>query len=317
MRDLNDILYFAAVVNHRGFAPAARAMALPKSSLSRHVARLEERLGVRLLERSTRHLAVTEVGQVFFHHCQAALAEVEVAEELAARAIAVPRGTVHAICPPALAAEVAGSLPCFLADYPEVRVKLRITDRRLDLVEEGVDVAIRSRLRPDADNALQMRTLGRTQQILVASPDFLARRGQPARPVELSRFPTLSLNESPGQDAWTLIGEEGRQEIVEHTPRLSCSAFGVVLQAALSGTGIALLPKGVCISALQTRQLEHVLPGWHESEALANLVFTSRRGLLPAVRAFIDFVVRTLPSAIQEPPPGASPDLSASQIPGR
>jgi DNA-binding transcriptional LysR family regulator len=307
MKDINDILYFSAVVNHRGFAPAARAMALPKSSLSRHVARLEERLGVRLLERSTRHLAVTEIGQIFFHHCQAALAELEAAEEVAARAIAEPRGTVHAICPPVLSAEIASSLPGFLAAHPEVRVRLRITDRRLDLIEEGVDVAIRARLRPEADSALQMRTLGRTRQILVASPEFLARQGHPARPAELSRYPTLSLNERPGQDTWILIGPEGTQEVVEHVPRLSCGAFGVVLQAALGGMGVALLPEGVCVNLLQMRQLEHVLPGWQESEALVHLVFTSRRGLLPAVRAFIDFIVRTMPAAIQERPHGAAP----------
>ncbi len=147
--DLNDLFYFAMVVEHGGFSQAGRALAMPKSKLSRRIALLEERLGVRLIQRSTRRFSVTEVGQDYYRHCKAMLVEAEAAEEAIAMSRAEPRGTIRLACPIAiLHARIGTMLADFLALHPQVTVQLDATNRRVDVVGEGVDVAIRVRPPP-------------------------------------------------------------------------------------------------------------------------------------------------------------------------
>lgn len=300
MQDLNDLRYFAAVVEHGGFAPAGRALKLPKSKLSRRVAGLEERLGVRLLERSTRRLRVTDVGQAFHRHCAAMLAEAAAAEDAVARLHSEPRGLVRISCPIALAQSVmAVLLPRFLADYPQVRLQLLATNRRIDLVEERVDLALRVRSNLEGDAALIRRPLGTSRTWLVAAPRLLAELGAPADPAELQRFPTLSPSEEEGPDSWTLLhAVDGRSERVTLTPRLASSDFTLLHQAACEGLGIALLPDQICERALREGRLLQALPDWQGGEGLYHLVYTARRGLLPAVRALIDHLVAGFPSLL-------------------
>ena len=292
--DLNDLTFFAAVVANGGFSAAGRALDLPKSRISRRVAALEQRLGVRLVERSTRRFNVTEVGQDVYRHARAALAEAEAIEEVASRLRAEPQGLVRVSCPQGADRLLAAELPRFLDRHPKLRLQIIVSNRRVDLIEEAVDVAIRVRDKLDTDADLQVRIIGRASPLLVATPAFLATRGRPRTPAELAGYPTLSPTERPGLDRWTLVNEKGDEETVVHEPRLSSSEVSLLRQAALDGAGIAFLAEYACREPLVDGRLERVLPAWAGREGIFHLVFTSRRGLLPGVRAVIDLVAETL-----------------------
>jgi len=171
VRDFNDLQFFAAVVLNRGFTAGARALGVPKSRISRRVALLEERLGVRLLDRSTRGLSLTEVGQQVFEHARAAVIEAEAAEEVALRMLSEPRGLVRMSCPLGLQSAIAGPLPAFLAAHPRLRVHCIVTNRRVDLIHEGIDVAIRVRERLDTDADLQMKRIGVRASLLFSDSE--------------------------------------------------------------------------------------------------------------------------------------------------
>ncbi len=297
--DLNDLYYFAAVVTHGGFAPAGRALGVPKSNLSRRVARLEDRLNVRLLERSTRRFAVTPAGQEFYRHCQAVIIEAEAAEESALSLRGEPRGLVRLSCPVQLAENgLADLLPQFLAAHPLVRVQVLVTDRRIDLIDEGVDVAIRVRTRLDTDQALTMRTLGRDRALLVASPAYVQHNGAPTTPQDLKSHSILWRSEGPARAVLSLTGADGREASVEIEPRLTADHFTPLLKAAVAGTGIAFLPEMVCRDAVRDGRLTPLLPELGELRGIVHMVFTTRRGQLPAVSALIDFLAAELPRAL-------------------
>jgi DNA-binding transcriptional LysR family regulator len=299
MQDLNDLSAFAAVVQHRGFAPAARALGQPKSSLSRRVSRLEASLGVRLLERSTRRFAVTEAGEEVFGHAQAMVVEAQSAEEAALAQGVEPRGVVRASVPIQLAQSGLSSIiPKFLAANPKVQVQLLVTNRRVELIEEGVDVAFRVRTTLDTDAALKMRVLGRERVLIVASPGFTELHGEPRIPQDLEALPTLGHLEGGGKDVWRLTHTDGREAVVEHTPRLAAGDFTPLLDAAVAGIGVGFLPEMVCREALRDGRLVQLLDDWTRVQGIVHLVFTSRRGQRPAVGAFIDFLVDTLPEAL-------------------
>ncbi|MBK8161143.1 MAG: LysR family transcriptional regulator [Rhodospirillaceae bacterium] len=295
MRDLNDLAFFEAVVRHRGFASAARAMGIPKSKLSRHVTRLEAELGVRLLERSTRRFVVTELGQEFYRHCQVVIAEAEAADEVAARIQGEPRGLVRVSIPMGLSHALSQKLPGFLKAHPKLRVQLLIANRRVDIIGERVDIALRIRRRLDTDANLTMRTFGYSANLIVASPDLVAAFGLPATLDDLRNFPTLGHDEEPGDSQWVLAGPDGIEEAFAHEPRLACLDFNILVEAAVAGIGIACLPEEACRQELATGHLLHILPDWHGGRGIRHLVFTSRRGMLPSVRAVIDFLLANVP----------------------
>lgn len=286
MQDLNDLIFFAEVVTHGGFAPAGRALQQPKSKLSRRVAQLEARLGVRLIERSSRRFRVTEVGQAFYERCRGVMAEVEQAEAVVAAAQSEPHGRVRFSCPTGLIEPVMRIVPDFLTRHPRVQLQVLATNRRVDIIEERVDVALRVRITIDTDAALTLRTLAKSLRILVASPGLASRLGDDI--AALASAPTLSVSEQPGDVLWELVGPDGQSRSVRHEPRLSCNDFAGLRQAAAAGLGVALLPDHDCWSALQAGQLVRVFPDWSAPEGIVHLVFTTRRGLLPAVRAWID-----------------------------
>jgi len=300
MQDLNDLYYFSAVVDHGGFAPAARALNLPKSSLSRRVARLEDRLGVRLIERSTRRFAVTEVGREFHRHAAAALVEAQAAEEAALQVVGEPRGVVRVSAPVTIAqGMLARVLPTFLERYPRVRLQMTITNRRVDLINEGVDVALRVREVLDTDADLKMRVLGYDRAILVASPALVAERGTPTSLADLADWPTLAHTESPGRQTWRLKLGDGSYETLEHEPRLVAGDFELLLRLAASGAGVALVPFTASVAALRSGEVIDLFPERFTTEGILHLVFTTRRGQLPAVSAFIDFLAEQLPAAME------------------
>jgi len=299
MQPLEGFYYFTQVVDHGGFARAARALGIPKSRLSRHVMALEAQLNVRLLNRSTRRFAVTEVGHEVYRHATAMLAEADAALEAVEFARAEPRGTIRASCPVALAqSALAPMLPDFLEKYPAVRLHLHVSNRRVDVVREGLDVALRVRTQPSGEDGLVMRAFGRSNQFLVASPGYLARSGVPGSPQELRERATLDYGGEPDPGPWELVGAHGESVRAEHTPRVLCHDFIVLRAAALAGLGIAQLPESGVREDLQSGALARVLPEWKTPEGIVHAVFPSRRGLLPAVRVFIDFLAERLPAAL-------------------
>lgn len=292
--DLNDLRLFAAVVAQGGFSAASRALSVPKSRISRRIRALENALGVRLIERSTRRFAVTEIGQDVYRHARAALAEAETIEETAARLKSEPQGLVRVSCPPGADRLLAIGLPAFVAGHPKLRIQMVVSNRRMNLIEDGIDVAVRVRDRLDTDADLQIRILGRTVSRLVAAPALLERLGPPAALADLKRFPTLGHTELPGIDRWTLVGPDGEEQSFAHEPRLAATDFDILHQAAIDGLGVAYLPDLQHRLAVADGRLSVVLPQWTSREAILHLVYTSRRGMLPGVRAVIDFAVQAL-----------------------
>lgn len=265
MQDFNDFYFFVQVVDHGGFAPAGRALGIPKSKLSRRIAQLEERLGTRLIHRSTRHLSVTELGQAFYRHCVAMLVEAEAAEALIQRNIAQPRGTVRLSCPPSLLHYlITPLLVRFMAQCPDVQVEVEATSRRVDVIKEGFDMAIRVRFPPLEDSDLSMKVLSKSPQRLVATPSLLEARSWPRSPApgDLARLPSLDFEQLHRQHLWVLDGPQGESAQIRHRPRLVTDNAETLHQAALAGLGVVKLALLVAGRDLQAGRLVDVLPGW-------------------------------------------------------
>lgn len=292
MQDLNDLYYFAKVVEHRGFAPAGRAIGVPKSRLSRRVATLEEHLGVRLIQRSTRRFSVTEIGQAFYTHCKAVLVEARAAQDAIAMHRAAPCGVIRVTCPVTLLDTRVGPMVAdFLGRNPGVQMHLEATNRRVDVIEEGVDVALRVRPPPLQDSDLVLRVLAEFDQGLVASPALVASHGAPQDPTDLARFPSLALAQPQAEHRWTLYGPGDARAKVHHNPRLVTHGMPTLRDATVAGIGVAQLPRMVTAAAVAAGQLVPIIPDWHPRREIVHAVFPSRRGMLPAVRAFVDHLV--------------------------
>ena len=291
MQDLNDMLYFAEVVDRGGFATAGRSLGVPKSKLSRRVSELEARLGVRLLQRTTRKLSLTQAGELYHRHCVAMREQAEAADEAVARVQTEPRGTVRISCPITLAQTTLGPiLPRFLAAHPQVRVDMVVTNRVIDLVQEGIDVALRVRASLDDSGSLVIKNLGPTLGVLVASPQLLQRFGPPAGPEELRSLPSVAMSAADGRASWRLIGPHGQEHELQHHPLYTADDLLTLKLAVVQGTGMSVLPDYMCSEELRHGQLVPVLPGWAPPAAKVIAVFPSRRGMVPAVRRLLDFL---------------------------
>lgn len=291
MQDLNDLYYYVQVVDHSGFAPAGRALGIPKSKLSRRIAMLEEHLGVRLIQRSTRRFSVTEIGQIYYARCKAMVVEAEAAQEAIDVTQSEACGIVRMTCPVALLdARVGVMLAEFMAQNPRVEVHLEATNRRVDVIGEAVDVAIRVRPPPLQDSDLVMRVLADRGQCLLASPALLQRLGMPQIPADLTRLPSMDLGAPQQEHVWNLFGPEGAQATIHHQPRLITGDMIALRAAAVAGVGIAQLPTMMVSDELARGELVRLLPEWAPRREIVHAVFASRRGLLPSVRALIDFL---------------------------
>jgi len=299
VQPLEGFYYFTQVVDHRGFARAARALGIPRSRLSRHVMALEAELGARLLNRSTRRFAVTEVGQEVYRHASAMLSQADAALEAVEFARAEPRGVLRASCPVGLAqAALAPILPQFLERHPAIRLELHVSNRRVDVLSEGFDVALRVRAQPSGEDGLVMRSFRHLDEFLVASPAYLERAGVPSEPAQLATRATLDYAGEVDRGPWDLVGPQAQRARVENKARVVCHDFIVLRAAVLAGLGIARLPESVVREDLRRGALVRVLPQWNSSQGIAHIVFPSRRGLLPAVRSFIDFLAERLPGVL-------------------
>jgi DNA-binding transcriptional LysR family regulator len=279
------------VVDRGGFAAAGRALGLPKSRLSRRVAELEARLGVRLLQRTTRKLSMTAVGEQYHRHCVAMREDAQAAADAVAQAQTEPRGTIRVACPVTLAQTTLGPiLPQFLARYPQVRIDMRVSNRVVDLVEEGFDVALRVRPTLDDSGTLVVKNFGTSRTLLVASPAQLARQGHPASVADLSQLDTVSMSSVGDTATWQLVGPDGTTHTLQHRPRYVADDLMTLKFAVLGGTGMCILPDYLCAEELRDGRLVHVVPGWAPKPGVFHAVFPSRRGLVPAVRRFLDFL---------------------------
>lgn len=291
MADLNDLYYFAQVVDHGGFAAAGRALGIPKSKLSRRILQLEDRLGARLLQRSTRKLAVTEIGQEYYRHCVAMLIEADAAQDVIDRSRSEPQGLIRVSAPPALICFEAGAMIArYMAANPRVTIELESTSRRVDVIGEGIDVALRVRFPPLERSDLVMRTLGQSPQRMVANPKLVADLRLPLVPADLGDLPSLDLGPQLPKHVWELHGPDGASARITHKPRLVTDDMAQLLHAALEGVGIVKLPSMVADEHIASGKLVNVIPGWSPVAGIVHAVFPSRRGLLPSVRGLIDFL---------------------------
>jgi DNA-binding transcriptional LysR family regulator len=291
MQDLNDMLYCAEVVGRGGLVAAARALGVPKSKLSRRVAELESRLGVRLLQRTTRKLSLTEAGELYHRHSVAVREEAEAATEALAMVQTEPRGTIHIVCPLTVAQTTLGPLiPRFMQAHPQVRIEMEVSNRVVDLVQEGVDVALRVRQTLEESGSVVVKKLGTSYGRLVASPAQLKREGRPQSVEELTKLSTVAMSSTDGKSSWKLIGPNGREHDFQHRPIYTADDLMTLKYAVMQGTGASIIPDYMCRRDIERGDLEIVLPEWSPRPGIMHAVFPSRRGLVPAVRRFLDFL---------------------------
>ncbi|WP_057971924.1 LysR substrate-binding domain-containing protein [Lysobacter antibioticus] len=294
MLNLNDLVLFAAAVEHGGFAAASRRLGVPKSTLSKRVAALEEELGVRLIHRTSRSFTLTETGRAFHEHAHAALIETEAAEEVVRSRVAEPSGKVRITAGVPTAQDyLAPHLPALARAYPRLHVQLDVTDRFVDLVQEGYDIAVRSHFAPLPDSGLIQRQALVESIVLVAAPSYLAERGRPATPQELAAHDALLTGQSSAT-TWTLSDTTGDSVQVAPIARMTANESRVLSTAAVAGLGITCLPERMCRAELDSGRLVRVLPEWIAGRVATTLVMPHRRGQLPGVRATVEFLIDCL-----------------------
>ena len=288
--DLNELFYFAKVVDNGGFTAAQRVIGIPKSRLSRRIAQLEKRFGVRLLQRDTRRLSLTRAGKLFHEHCEAMMVEAEDAIDTILQLRSSPHGVVRLSCPvTASHALLAPLVAGFLQRYPEVTLRVQVTNRVIDLFEDDVDIALRARSFVDETQGLIVQRFWTIPQYLVAAKSLLSRY-RSFTPDNLEKMPTLDLSPRDGRHVWHLKTSEGRSHEHVHQPRLVTDDMESLRQASLAGQGVVALPEFMCRSDLRSGKLVAVLPGWSLPHHQLYAAFLSRRGLMPAVKHFLDYL---------------------------
>lgn len=295
--DLNDLRFFAEILAQGSFTHAAQVLGVQTSRLSRRVTALESELGVRLLNRTTRRISLTDAGRTFLEHCQAIVAHAQAAYEDVEKTRSAPSGVVRMSCPIGLLESgVSEILTGYLRRNPDVRLILDATNRRVDVVQEGLDLAVRVRRPPLADSELVIRHLGKSSTILVASPNYVSQHGTPRTLDEATRFPTIALGHVSERFEWTFYDAEGNAVTALHKPRLATDDLSTLRNAAISGMGVAELPQELVQSNLQDGSLVHVLPKLVSIEGNVHAVYPSRRGMVPAVARILDTLASEFPT---------------------
>ncbi|WGY71706.1 LysR family transcriptional regulator [Burkholderia cepacia] len=295
--DLNDLYLFAKVVEHRGFTAAGDALGVSKSHISRRVTDLEARLGTRLLHRTSRRLSLTDAGEALYVHCRAMIDEATAGEEAVRRRTAEPSGLVRASMPIAITDIVlAGLLPRFMQRYPKVRLALQASHRQVDLVDEHIDVAVRGVGFDVESSSLIQVPLCTARWGLVASPAYLVAAGPIDAPDALPEDDVL-IHAPIGDPVASLRLIGANADVVMRTirPRVQSDNVATLKEAALAGLGIASLPLYACRTEIAAGTLQVVLPAWRSREGRLVLLFPTRRGMMPAVRALVDFLKAELP----------------------
>jgi DNA-binding transcriptional LysR family regulator len=284
--DLNDIPIFLKVVETGSFTAAARALGLPKATVSRRVARLEEAIAVRLIQRTTRSLSLTDAGRRYYRESSDAFAALEDANRRTADAQQEPGGTIRVSGPadPEFLAEIISE---FLADYPRVRMEVLLTDQVLNLVEEGIDVAIRAGHL--ADSTLVARKLATSRRAFVASPDYLERAGVPRTLSDLASHDCVIFGSSIDGATWAVEGPDGPRTVPVRG-RLAVDTMRFAVRAAVAGLGIALIPSPMAARDVRTGSLKMVLRDCEPPHGGLYALYPSSRHMPPAVKVFVEFI---------------------------
>lgn len=290
--NLNDLQIFVQVVDHGGFTAASRALNLPKQTLSKRVAELERRAGIRLIHRTSRSFTITELGKDLYRHAAAMVIEAEAAENVISGRLAEPSGTVRITASvPTAQQSLAPLLPNIAKAYPKIRIVLNASDRFVDVVQEGYDIALRDHFDPLPDSSLVQRRIRVEPFWLVASPDYLA--GElPLEPSDLNGLQGLFA--APGETTWRLEDQTGTATEVTLEPRYYANEGAGLIAAATAGLGIACLPSSMCLDAIRTGKLKRVAPNWDAGTVTTTLLMPHRRGQLPSVRVVADLIVEQL-----------------------
>lgn len=287
--NLNDLAFFTQAVDAGGFAPAARRGGLPKSTLSKRVAALEQALGVRLIERNSRSFRLTEVGHEFHRHAKAALDEMEHARQAVQQRLAEPTGTVRLTAAvPVVQFQLAAHLPGLARLHPRLQLQVHATDRFVDLLQEGYDIALRSHFAPLPDSGLVQRVLGAEDVVLVASPAYLREQGTPRTPAQLAAHAGLLVG--PDARTWKLRRADGTEVLATPEPRFVADESVALLTAASAGLGLCPLPEGIARGHLARGELVRVLPRWTAGRVTTTALVPHRRSLLPSVRAVLGYL---------------------------
>ncbi len=289
MNTLGRMETFTRVAEERSFSAAARRLGLSKGAVSKAIAALEDELGSRLLNRSTRNVSLTEAGEVFLRSCQSIVAEAERAERSVRELNDSPKGLLRVNTATAFASRwLAPAMPAFFERHPQVQVELEGTDSYVDAAHGGYDVVIRiGRL---VDSGLITRKLARVRGAIAASPAYLARRGMPRHPEDLHDHDCITYTLSSLPDRWTLE-RKGKKVSVRISGHLRSNNDSVIVAALHAGQGIALLPTFCIANELRSGQLQTILPGWELPSMVMHALMPPARAGTAKVRAFVDFLV--------------------------
>lgn len=302
MIDLNDYFYFVHVVDKKGFSAAARILGVPKSRLSRHIARLEDRLQVKLIQRTSRQFKVTETGLIFYRHAKVVVDEVRVAEAAIQTRRDILSGRVVLSCSVGVAQFAIQDLVIeFLRTNPRVELVQQVTNQNIDMVSSGIDLAIRGHTGQLPDSSVIQRYLATVSWHLFASPDYLASHGQCETPHDLAKRQCLKVGWQPESlGYWDLSDETDAQVTVPISPYLSSDDMGTLKQAAIDGLGIVSLPTYTCRTEIDSGALVRVLPKWVSGKAQLSLLTPSRRAQSSSVKAFCQFLVDNLQARVHD-----------------
>jgi DNA-binding transcriptional LysR family regulator len=289
MDKLTGMAVFARVVEAQSFTAAAGQLGMSRSAVSKTIAGLEDRLGARLLNRTTRRLALTEVGRAFYERAARIVAEAEEAELAVTRLQATPRGTLRINAPVSFGtAHLAPALIDFMKRYPELKVDIGLADRMVDLIEEGYDLAVRIGALPDS--SLIARRIADNHMVVCAAPSYWRRHGRPSEPQDLAHHACLTYAYQRSPNQWPFKGPAGRFTVAVDGP-LRANNGDLSLAAALAGLGVVALPCFLCGADLAAGRLEPVLCDWMPPPGGIHAVYPHGRHLSAKVRAFIDFLV--------------------------
>ena len=293
MNDLNDMVIFSKVAELQGISAAARALRMPKSKISRRMAALEDELGVRLLERSTRSVHLSEIGDIYFQHCKRIVEEANSARESVAQMLEAPRGHLRVSASVAIGQHLlAPHIGTFMKAYPEIEVELNLTNRRVDIIAEGFDLAIR--VGELQDSTLISKRFGTDYLKLFASPEYLRKLGTPKRLRDLEKHRLLVMSDSAKPAQWTLLGPKKRQELISAQPCATSNDLTMVRQMACDDGGIALLPGYLSEASEKSGRLRRVLPSWRTPSFSYYALYPSHRGVTLKIRAWLDFFSKRL-----------------------
>lgn len=299
--DLNDLKYYAAIVESGSLSSASRMLGVTKSLLSQHLSRLEQSLGVCLIQRTTRRLQVTPLGQDFYRSCLAVMNEVERARALVDDARTTPRGRLKVSCPVLFAQTILiPVVSSFLQSFPEVELMLDADYRDVDILGEGYDLMLKIQ-RQLEDSRLTVRAFALDRHWLVAAPELIERIGLPQVPADLAGVASVALR-IPGDNhrIWNLFDASEIPCTIAHHPRLTCSDPLTLMHATISGSGVALLPGSMCIDKIATGHLVRLLPEYQGATMYLHAIYPSRQRLNRAARCFLDHLARYLPAQIHD-----------------